>query len=143
MLRVVLDTNLFVSSVLVRHGLPAQILDAWKQRHFVLIVSPAIIAEIRSTLDYPRIRRKYPITDDDVEGLVTLITHDAVVVPGVTSVSDVIPEDPTDERVLATAVEGGANLIVSGDRHLLELGEFKGIVIVTARQWLERPAETY
>lgn len=143
MLRVVLDTNLFVSSVLVRHGLPAQILDAWKQRHFVLIVSPAIIAEIRSTLDYPRIRRKYPITDDDVEGLVTLITHDAVVVPGVTSVSDVIPEDPTDERVLAAAVEGGANLIVSGDRHLLELGEFKGIVIVTARQWLERLAETY
>ena len=85
---------------------------------------------------------KYPITDDDVQGLVTF-THDAVVVPGVTSVSDVIPEDPTDERVLATAVEGGANLIVSGDRHLLELGEFKGIVIVTARQWLERLAETY
>lgn len=142
MLRVVLDTNQFVSSVLVRHGLPAQVLDAWKQRQFILIVSPAIIAEIRSTLDYPRLRRKYPITDDDVEGLVTLLTHDAVVVPGITSVSGVIPDDPTDERVLACAVEGGANLIVSGDRHLRELGEFKGIVIVTARQLLERLAET-
>jgi predicted nucleic acid-binding protein len=60
MLRIVLDTNQFVSSVLVRHGLPAQVLDAWKQRQFILIVSPAIMAEIRSTLNYPRIRLKYP-----------------------------------------------------------------------------------
>jgi len=142
MLRVVLDTNQFVSSVLVRHGLPAQVLGAWRQRQFILIISPAIIAEIRSTLDYPRIRRKYPITDDDVEGLVALLTHDAVVVPGTVDVSGVIPDDPTDERVLACAVEGGADLIVSGDRHLLDLGKFQGIPTITARALLERLAET-
>jgi putative PIN family toxin of toxin-antitoxin system len=142
MLRVVLDTNQFVSSVLVRHGLPARALDAWKQRQFILIISPAIIAEIRSTLDYPRIRRKYPITDDDVESLVALLTHDAVVVPGTMDVSGVIPDDPTDERVLACAVEGEADLIVSGDRHLLDLGTFQGIPTITARALLERLAET-
>jgi putative PIN family toxin of toxin-antitoxin system len=140
MLRVVLDTNQFVSSVLVHHGLPAQALDAWRQRQFTLIVSPAILAEIRSTLDYPRIRRKYPITEDDVERLVALLTHDAVVVPGTVSVSGVIPDDPTDERVLACAVEGRADLIVSGDAHLLELDEYRGISIITARELLERLA---
>jgi len=73
MLRVVLDTNQFVSSVLVRQGLPAQVLDAWQRREFLLITSPAIIAEIRAVLSYPRIRRKYPLTNDDVDRLVTLL----------------------------------------------------------------------
>jgi putative PIN family toxin of toxin-antitoxin system len=140
MLRIVLDTNQFVSSVLVRHGLPAQVLDAWQQRQFILIVSPAIMAEIRSTLNYPRIRLKYPITEGDVEGLVALLTHDAVVVPGAVNLSGVIPDDPDDERVLACAVEGGADLIVSGDRHLRELGEYQGIPIISARELLERLA---
>jgi len=141
MLRVVLDTNEFVSSVLVRHGLPAQVLDAWRQRQFILIVSPAIIAEIRFTLNYPRIRRKYPITDADVQSLVALLTHDAVVVPGTVTVSGVIPDDPDDERVLACAVEGQTELIVSGDRHLLELGQYQGIPVITAREFLKRLAE--
>jgi len=54
MLRMVLDTNQFVSSVLVRQGLPAQVLDAWRRREFLLITSPFIIAEIRSTFSYLR-----------------------------------------------------------------------------------------
>jgi putative PIN family toxin of toxin-antitoxin system len=138
MLRVVLDTNQFVSSVLVRQGLPAQVLDAWRRREFLLITSPLIIAEIRSTLGYPRIRRKYPLTDEDVERLVTLLKRDALVVPGETDATGAVPADPTDEMVLACAVEGQADWIVSGDRHLLDLGEYQGIPIVTAREFLER-----
>jgi putative PIN family toxin of toxin-antitoxin system len=138
MLRVVLDTNQFVSSVLVRQGLPAQVLDAWRRREFLLITSPFIIAEIRSTFSYPRIRRKYPLTDEDVERLVTLLERDALVVPGEIDATGAVPADPTDDRVLACAVEGQADLIVSGDRHLLDLGQYQGIPIVTAREFLER-----
>ncbi len=138
MLRVVLDTNQFVSSVLVKQGLPAQVLDAWRRREFILITSPFIIAEIRSTLSYPRIRRKYPLTDEDVERLVALLEQDALVVPGEVEVTDAIPADPADDMVLACAVEGQADLIVSGDRHLLALGEYQGIPIVTAREFLGR-----
>jgi putative PIN family toxin of toxin-antitoxin system len=141
MLRVVLDTNQFVSSMLVRQGLPAQVLDAWRQRKFLLITSPSIIAEIRSTLNYPRIRRKYPLTDDDVERLITLLEQDALVAPGKINVTGVIPADPTDEMVLACAVEGQADLIVSGDHHLLDLGEYQGIPIITARKFLEQLTE--
>ena len=138
MLRVVLDTNQFVSSVLVRQGLPAQVLDAWRRREFLLITSSPIIAEIRSTLSYPRIRRKYPLTDDDMERLATLLEQDALVVPGEIDATGAVPADPADDMVLACAVEGQADLIVSGDRHLLDLGEYQGIPIVTARQFLER-----
>ena len=81
MLRIVLDTNTFVSSLLVQHGLPAEAVDAWRERRYVLATSPAVISEIRSTLRYPRIRRKYAITDDDVDRLVALLERDALVVP--------------------------------------------------------------
>ncbi len=140
MLRVVVDTNQFVSSVLVRQGLPAQVLDAWRRRKFLLITSPSIIAETRSTLSYPRIRRKYPITDNDVERLVTLLKQDALVVPGEIDVTGAIPADPTDKMVLACAIKGRADFIVSGDHHLLNLGEYQGIPIVTAREFLEHLA---
>jgi len=138
MLRVVLDTNQFVSSVLVRQGLPAQVFDAWRRREFLLVTLPFIIAEIRSTLSYPRIRRKYPLTDDDVDRLVALLEQDALVVPGEIDAIGTIPADPADDRVLACAVEGQADLIVSGDRHLLDLGEYQGISIVTVREFWER-----
>ena len=140
MLKVGIDTNVFVSSLLVESGLPAQILEAWRERRFLLIVSPAIIAEIRAVLCLPRIRRKYHITDEDVQKLVALLERDALVVPGGSDVTGAIPEDPADEMVLACALDAGAEMIVSGDRHLLDLGSYRSISILTARQFLERLA---
>jgi putative PIN family toxin of toxin-antitoxin system len=137
-LKVVLDTNVFVSSLLVKAGLPAQVLDAWRERQYLLIVSPAIVAEVRATLAYPRIRRKYAFTDGDVEQLVTLLERDALLVPGDAEVASAIREDPADEKVLACALDGQADVIISGDRHLLDLGSYQAISILTVRQFLER-----
>ena len=141
MLKAVIDTNVFVSSLLVRAGLPARVLEAWRERQYLLIVSPAIIAEIRATLSYPRIRRKYAITDEDVEHLIHLLECDALVVPGDVDVSGSIPEDSSDEMVLACAIEAHADVIVSGDHHLLDLGTYRSIPILTAREFLERLGE--
>ncbi len=121
MKRVVLDTNLFVSGLLVRAGPPAQVLDAWRARRYVLLVSPAIIAEVRRVLRYPRIQQKYGLTDAEIEQLVTLLEQEGLL----------------DEMVLACALDGQADLIVSGDRHLLSLGTYQSIPILTARQFLE------
>jgi putative PIN family toxin of toxin-antitoxin system len=138
MLKVVLDTNVFVSSLLVREGPPARILDAWRERQYLLVTSSTIISEIESTLNYPRIRRKYAVTDQDVEQLRTLLERDALLVSGDAPVSGAIPEDPSDERVLACALDAGGNLIVSGDRHLLNLETYQGIPILSVREFLER-----
>jgi putative PIN family toxin of toxin-antitoxin system len=102
------------------------------------VISPEIIAEIRATLDYPRIRRKYLITDEQVERLIAVLEQDALVVSGEVNTSGVIPDDPDDDKILACAVDGMVDLIVSGDRHLLALGEYKVISIITAREFLER-----
>lgn len=139
MLRVVLDTNIFVSSLLVKEGLPAQVLDAWSERKFLLATSPSLVSEIQSTLNYPRIRRKYNITNKDVSQLITLLAEDALVVPGdIEAVSGSVPDDPADEAVLACALDAEADLVVSGDRHLLDLVEYHGIRILTAREFVEK-----
>ena len=139
MLKVVLDSNVFVSSLLVKSGVPAQILKAWRERQFLLIVSPAVIDEVRATLSYPRIRRKYPVTDDDVEELVTLLERDGLLVPGdLSAVAGAVLDDPDEQIVLACAVEAAADVIVSGDGHLLSMGSYGSIPILTVRQFLQQ-----
>jgi putative PIN family toxin of toxin-antitoxin system len=150
MRKVALDTNVFVSSLLVRRGLPAQVLDAWRERQYLLIISPAIVSEIQSTLSYPRIRRKYATDHEDVAQLINLLERDALAVPGDAETAGAVPQDPTDEPVvsaaepaaLACAVEAGADLIVSGDRHLLDLSAYQGIPILTVRAFLARLEST-
>ena len=138
MLRVVLDTHVFVSSMLVKAGNPAQVPDAWRAGRFDLVISPSIVAEIRAVLAYPRIRRKYAIDNDDVAQLVDLLEHDALLVSGDAEVSNAIPADITDEKILACAIDGQADVIVSGDPHLLDLGTYRQIPIVTVREFLTR-----
>ena len=92
-------------------------------------------------MSYPRIRRKYAITDQDAAGLCALLESDALLICGDAQVAGTVPEDPADERVLACALDAGADLIVSGDRHLLDLGSFQGIPILTVRAFLEQLGE--
>jgi hypothetical protein len=138
MLRVVLDTNVFVSSLLVKVGVPAQVLAAWRAGRYVLVASDAIVAETRAALNYSHIRRKYAITDEEIDQLVSLIEQDGLVVPGDADVSNAVPADPADERILACALDGEADLIVSGDPHLLDLGEYQNIPIQSVRRFLTR-----
>ena len=138
MLKVVLDTNIFVSSLLVKVGLPAQILGALRKRQFILVTSPSIIAEIRATLSYPYIRRKYEIFEEERDELITLLEQDSLLMPGNTKIINAIAKDPADEKVLACAAEAKVDFIVSGYRHLLDLGTYQGIPILTARQFIER-----
>jgi putative PIN family toxin of toxin-antitoxin system len=138
MLSVVFDTNIFISVTLAPLGLPATAFTAWKDGQFVLIVCPTILSEIRNTLGYARIRRKYAISDEIVETLIELLDNDAVMVLGDAVIQNVIPADPSDEAILACAVDGQADLIVSGDRHLLDLVAFRGIPIITVRTFLEQ-----
>lgn len=140
MIRIVFDTNIYVSSLLRRSGLPAQAIDAWRAHRLQLVTSPAILSEFAATLQYARIRRKYGVTDDEVSELIDLLVANAVVVAGTLDVSGSVPNDPDDEIVLTCAVEGKADLIVTGDQHLLALRAFRGIPIVTVRYLLEQLA---
>jgi len=129
-LRVVLDTNVFVSSLLNKSGVPARLMDAWRAGAYVLVTSPPIMAEIKAVLELPRIREKYALTDDDIRQVLDLLEKDAILVPGRSHVGNPILQDPTDHIFLSCALEAGADVIISGDRHLLSLKIFEGIPIV-------------
>jgi hypothetical protein len=136
-LRVVLDTNVFVSSLLSTEGTPAQLLNAWREGRYMLVTSPAIIAEVVEVLESPRISKKYLIRHQDVENLVDVLKTDAVLVPGEAGVKGSVPRDPRDEMFLACAIDANADCIVSGDRHLLDLQTFRGIPILTVNEFAE------
>jgi len=138
MLRVVLDANVFVGSLLTKSGATAQVLDAWWARRFLLLISPVIIAEIQKVLRYPHIQSKYLVTEADISDLTELLEKDALVVPGNAPVTGAVSEDASDEIFLACALDGQADFIVSGDRHLLKLGEYRGIPVLTVREFLNR-----
>jgi putative PIN family toxin of toxin-antitoxin system len=141
-LRVVLDTNVFVSGLLSKTGLPAKILDAWRAGHYLLITSPPMVTEIKRVLETPRIREKYFITNGDIEQLIILLEKDALIVPGHTDVKNAIPDDPSDEMFLACAMDASADFIVSGDRHLLYISQYKGVPIITVNEFEEKLARS-
>jgi putative PIN family toxin of toxin-antitoxin system len=140
MLRVVLDTNVFVSSLLSRKGTPSKVVDEWRAGKYLLVTSPSLISEIRRVLTTPRIKKKYRIGEQDIEQLIDLLKKVAVVIPGSPSVKGVITRDPKDDKFLAFAIEAGADFIVSGDRHLLDLAEHRAIPIITVQEFMKKLA---
>lgn len=138
MLRVVVDTNVFVSALLSPTGAPAQVLRAWRERRFLLLTSADIIAEIAGTLSRFIGRSPYAVTLDDVNDIVALLKNDALEIPGEADVSDAGIPDPDDLVFLACALGGQADGIVSGDKHLKSLGAYRGIPILTAREFIEQ-----
>lgn len=141
MLRAVLDTNIFVSSLLNKKGAPARPLDAWRAGEYLLITSPPIMKEIKTVLEFPRIRVKYGLKDQDIQDLLDLLEKDAITVPGLPHVDKAIPEDQTDVIFLSCALEAGADFIVSGDHHLLDLKAFTGIPIIPVIEFFDRLAK--
>ncbi|MFH1909164.1 MAG: putative toxin-antitoxin system toxin component, PIN family [Chloroflexota bacterium] len=137
MLRVVIDTNILVSAVLSKTGTPAQVVDTWKAREFLLISSESAILEVQRVLQELHSTGKYAITDEQIAGLLHLLREDSVLVPAQSDVTGAIPADPSDELFLSIALDGEAQVIVSGDGHLLNLGTYQNIKIQTARQFLD------
>jgi putative PIN family toxin of toxin-antitoxin system len=115
--KVVLDTNLFVSGAILKRGNPYELLEAWRREGFVLLISDALQTEIAEVL-IREIKEKYHLTTDEVEETLQLLQTDALL----TSPAPTLPvalRDPKDEKVLALAVGGQADYLVTGDEDLL------------------------
>ena len=137
MLRVVVDTNILVSATIVPHGAPARILQAILDDRIQLVSSPLLFDEYKDVISRPRITRKYALLAARRDDLLRFLQIKTLLVPGIPS-QPIIVADPDDDAVLACAVEGRANYIVSGDPHMLELGEHAGIRILAPREFVER-----
>jgi uncharacterized protein len=134
-MRVILDVDVLVSAAISARGSPGKILDFWEQEQFDLVVSPPILEELERVIHYPRIQQKYELSEEYVEKFLALIGNEAIVV-NPSNKLNVIEKDPSDNRYLECAKEGNASYIVTGDKHLLDLEEYNGIVILTPTGFL-------
>ena len=136
MIKVVLDTNVIVSAYLVPTGKPAEILSLARKGKLHIFLSQEIINEIKRTLLSPKLRKIHKDTLEQTSLFVRAFSKIATVMPGTISV-DVIKDDPDDNKILACALEGKVDYIVSGDHHLTDLKSFHGISIVNPDMFLQ------
>ena len=129
MSRVVLDTNVFVSAYGFG-GKPAEVPRGAIAGVYVLVTSPAILTELADKL-----YEVLGFDDEHVREVVSQLARIAEVVRPEVRLA-VLADDP-DNRVLECATEGGADVIVSGDHHLLDLGTHDGVRIVRVAEFLE------
>ncbi len=134
-MRAVLDTNVLVSAVLSRAGAPGAILRAWREDRFQLITSAPLLDELRDVLARPRIVERHGWSPEERLLFIVAFDESAIVVTPDDELR-VVDEDPDDDRVLEAAITGGVDYIVSGDHHLLDLGEHAGIPIVTPARFV-------
>jgi putative PIN family toxin of toxin-antitoxin system len=130
-LRVVLDTNVVVSAMLLPLSIPRQALDRAMQKGRPLI-SVATTTELSEVIHRPRFD-KYLSEEERIEFLTTLV-HEAELVNVMERVTDC--RDPQDNKFLALAVSGRATHIVTGDSDLLVLYPFRGIMVVSPSAFL-------
>jgi uncharacterized protein len=130
MIRVVIDTNVYISALMFG-GLPGFLFDLAFLQSFVLILSPALLDELDEKL-----RLKFEVSAEDA-AMTRAKLHSVARIVEPDEILHVIEEDPDDNRVLECAVKGQADTIVSGDRHLLRLAHYRGISIVTVRQFID------
>lgn len=134
-MRILLDTNVLISALLCGDGPPGQVLGAIKQHRHTLVSSVYLTNELRTVCSRAHLRKR--IAPEEVEDLIYNLESVGVVVSDLPEI-DVSP-DPKDNPILATAIAGRADLIVSGDKsHMQQLGEVRGIPIVSAREALDR-----
>lgn len=132
MKRVVLDTNVLVSSLLFK-GRLTRFVDLWRKGKIIPVISRETFAELRDVLHYP----KFALERDEIRAIV-----DDEILPFF-EVVDVKEEvtgacrDPYDDQFLAAAINAGATWIVTGDKDLLDMGTYRGVKIVAPQEFLD------
>lgn len=127
MLKVVLDTNIFVAGYLSKSklGYPSQILELWRGGEFTLVMSPQILEEIVAKL------LEKGVTEHLLEELVATIGQIALYIPGAYETCKLNRIDPDDNKFLAAAMESNADYILSYDaKSLLPMKHFHGTQIL-------------
>ena len=131
-MRIVLDTNVFISGVFFS-GPPYQILKAWRNQEFQIVISPEILDE------YHRVGKELSARFSmvDLDPILKLIIAKAELIEAA-SLDEAVCDDPDDDKFFAGAIAGEVMLIVSGDKHLLKMSGYHGIEVIRPRQFVDK-----
>lgn len=136
MIRAVVDTNILVRAIIKPLGTVGPVLRRLRDGAYVLIYSEPLLTELVDAVNRPRIKDKYGVTPEDIETLMAFILLRGEAVVPTRRIT--ICRDPKDNMFLEAAVDGKADMIISGDDDLLKLNAFEGIPIVTPTEFLAK-----
>lgn len=131
-MRVVLDTNVFISGIFWEGNFSSRIIDLWRNQKLNLVSSLPLIEELVKTLKTFKIQ----MPEEMIEDWEKRIIENAIIVEPTEKVG-VVTEDPDDNKFLETAIAGDAKVIISQDKHLLKLKEYNGIKIIKPEDFLK------
>lgn len=130
-MKAVVDTNVFVSSFF--GGNPRRVIDLWKGGELTLCLSASVVDEYTAVL-----RRMGLDGEEELGELLDLFARGTYLLFSAdTPKIEVVAADPGDDKFIACAVSLKADVIVTGDRALLDIGNYMGIRILSPRQLLE------
>ena len=131
-MKVILDTNVFISGIFFS-GPPSQVLKAWAQQKFQIVLSRQILDEYQRVAE--ALSSKFQTID--ISSIVDLITiHGQFVDTQGFNIS--VCEDPDDNKFIECAVAGNCKIIISGDKHLLKISGYHDITILNPRNFVEK-----
>lgn len=130
-MRVVFDTNIWISALLFPTSVAGQMLTAWQQQaRFDLVVSEPILQEIKRVLMYPKIEKRLKWDHEKIEQYILDISFLAEQVD-TEGCHVVVPDDPNDSPILATLIKSAAHYLITGDADLLNLKMHYPILTLT------------
>jgi putative PIN family toxin of toxin-antitoxin system len=135
MIRVVIDTNVFISATFLPHSKPAKIINWIRGGKVVWVTSLEILEEITRVLLSPRVKKRHGLTAQQITKVLEGLIQGAEITPGTLRAN--ASRDPADNKFLACAVEGQADYLVSGDKDLTDLKSYQDIPIVSPAAFLE------
>lgn len=131
-LKAVMDTNVFISGVFFS-GPPYQILKAWQSGEFELVISKEILNEYRRVGEI--LAEVHP--GIDLSPILTfVIEHAKVYKPA--KLKERVCEDPDDDKFIACALASDSSIIISGDKHLLNVSGYQGVEVLKPREFINR-----
>jgi putative PIN family toxin of toxin-antitoxin system len=140
MIRATLDTNVLVAGIVTSpQTVNGQVIQAWRENKYSLVLSEAILTELSRTLSQPYFSAR--LTAAQIEATLNLFRSEATIVPLLVPVAGVATH-PEDDLILATALSGRAHYLVTRDEKLQEkVQEYKGVSIISPLVFLQRLRE--
>ena len=131
MKRVVLDTNVLVSAILLKGHL-AEFVDLWKKGAISPAISKETFSEFRKVLNYP----KFGLKDEEMKSIIEKEILPFFEVVDIEEKIHGVCRDPDDEMFISVAFNAKASHIVTGDKDLLDLKKYKSVRIISPQEYL-------
>jgi len=136
-LHIVVDTNILISGLFGIKDSPSfQILSAIRREKIILVTTQIILKEVNEVINRERIIKLTKMTAEDRANFINGLIEKSYISKG-KQLSEIVSRDIKDDKFLACAIEGNADYIVTGDKDLLVLKEYKGTKITTPREFMD------